>query len=97
VRRAHDNAERVLRALGAFGAPAGLVTRDDLFDPDMVAQIGVEPHRIDILSAIDCVEFDKAYPERVLVRVGDVEIPFVGLRHLLQNSGPLAVPRTSRT
>ncbi len=85
VRRTPENADRVLRALAAFGAPAGLVTRDDLLNPDMVAQIGVEPSRIDILSDIDGVEFDDAYPSRAIARVDDVEIPFVGLQHLLQN------------
>lgn len=85
VRRSPENAHRVLRALAAFGAPGGLVTRDYLLDPEMVAQIGVEPNRIDILSAIDGVEFDDAYSGRVVVRIGDVDIPFVGLRHLLMN------------
>jgi hypothetical protein len=85
VRRTPENAQRVLRALEAFGAPGGLVTSDDLLNPDMVAQIGVEPNRIDILSDIDGVEFDDAYPSRVVARVDDVDIPFVGLQHLLQN------------
>lgn len=85
VRRSPENAERVLRALTAFGAPGDLLARDDLLDPEMVAQIGVEPNRIDILTAIDGVEFDDAYPERVVARIGDVEIPFVGLHHLLMN------------
>jgi hypothetical protein len=85
VRRTPENAERVLHALEAFGAPTGLVTRDDLLNPDMVAQIGVEPNRIDILSDIDGVDFDDAYPSRVVARVDAVEIPFVGLQHLLQN------------
>lgn len=85
VRRSPENADRVLRALDAFGAPAGLVTRDDLLDPEIVAQIGIEPNRVDILTAIDGVEFDDAYQSRVLARIDDVEIPFVGLHHLLQN------------
>ena len=85
VRRTPENADRVLRALSSFGAPAGLVTRDDLLNPEMIAQIGVEPNRIDILSDIDGVDFDDAYPSRVTVRVDEMEIPFVGLQHLLQN------------
>lgn len=85
VRRTPENAARVLRALEAFGAPVGLVNLDDLLNPDIVAQIGVEPNRIDIMSAIDGVEFDDAYPSRVLARLGEVEISMVGLAHLLQN------------
>ena len=44
IRRSPENAERVLRSLAAFGAPNGLVTREDLMNPDVVAQIGVEPN-----------------------------------------------------
>lgn len=85
VRRSPENASRVLHALAAFGTPETLVTLDDLLDPEMVAQIGVEPNRIDILTDIDGVEFDDAYPDRVVVRLGDVDIPFVGLHHLIAN------------
>lgn len=85
VRRSPENAARVLQALAAFGAPGELVTLDDLLDPETVAQIGVEPSRIDILTAIDGVEFDEAYPERAMARLDDVDIPFVGLRHLIAN------------
>lgn len=85
IRRSPENAERVLRSLAAFGAPNGLVTREDLLNPDVVAQIGVEPNRIDILTAIDGVEFDDAYLDRVITRIGDIDIPFVGLHHLLAN------------
>jgi hypothetical protein len=85
ARRTPENADRVLRALAAFGAPAGLVSRDDLLNSDMVAQIGVEPNRIDILTAIDGVEFDDAYPDRDVMQLDGVTIPFVGLTHLLAN------------
>lgn len=85
VRRSPENASRVLHALAAFGAPETMVTLDDLLDAEMVAQIGVEPNRIDILTDLDGVEFDDAYPDRVVVRLGDVDIPFIGLRHLIAN------------
>lgn len=85
IRRTPENADRVLRALDAFGAPGGLVAREDLVTPDMIVQIGVEPSRIDILTSIDGVEFEDAYPERTETSLDDVRVRFVGLRHLLQN------------
>ncbi len=85
IRRSRENAALVLHALDAFGAPGGLVTLHDLLNPEIVAQIGVEPNRIDILTAIDGVEFDDAYPHRVSARIDEVDIPILGLAHLLQN------------
>jgi hypothetical protein len=49
----HENAERVLHALRAFGAPLFDLTIDDLVDEQTMFQIGVAPVRIDILAGID--------------------------------------------
>lgn len=85
VRRTSDNAARVVRALAVFGAPAGAVTVADLVTPEIVAQIGVEPSRIDILTSIDGVEFEDAYPARTETEIDGVRVPFISLPHLLQN------------
>jgi hypothetical protein len=85
IRRSPENADRVLRALNAFGAPPGFVTHGDLLTAGMVAQLGVEPSRIDILTSIDGVEFDEAYPERSEIALDGLRVPFVGVRHLIQN------------
>jgi hypothetical protein len=85
VHRTPDNAERVLRALAAFGAPEGMIAAADLLTPEIVAQIGVEPNRIDILTSIDGVEFEDAYPARTETELEGIVVPFVGLQHLLQN------------
>ncbi|HKN84501.1 MAG TPA: hypothetical protein VJW17_13730, partial [Pyrinomonadaceae bacterium] len=53
VRPEEENAERVLRALSDFGAPAGNLTVDDLTRKDTIFQIDVPPLRIDIITAID--------------------------------------------
>src|SRR5437764_1559601 len=61
VRPGAENAQKVLRALSAFGAPVSDLTERDFTSPNMVVQFGVEPCRIDILTSIDGVEFDDAW------------------------------------
>lgn len=51
VRPAKRNAERVLRALDAFGAPTWKVTLEDFSQPGLVFRTGVPPIRIDVISA----------------------------------------------
>lgn len=85
IRRSADNAKRVMRALRSFGAPAGIVNADDLIQPDVIAQIGIVPNRIDIITSIDGVLFDEAWREHVVGRVDGIDIPFVSLAHLIQN------------
>ncbi|APZ94492.1 hypothetical protein [Fuerstiella marisgermanici] len=52
VRPDAKTAPRVYRVLAEFGAPLHDLTIADLAKPGMVFQIGVEPSRIDILTAI---------------------------------------------
>lgn len=85
IRRVAPNAERVLRALEVFGAPTSDLSVEDLLTPNLVFQIGVEPSRIDILTAIDGVEFDDAWPRRLTGRIGDVEVPTIGIQELIAN------------
>lgn len=85
IRRTSENADRALRALAAFGAPMSEISSRDLLMPDLVVQLGVEPNRIDILTSIDGVEFEKAYPARTVTRLDDVDIPFLGLEDLIRN------------
>ena len=85
VRVSPENATRVLKALAVFGAPPHVATRQDLLDPDMVIQIGVEPMRVDIMMSISGVEFDDAYAARMMVPAGDVSMPILGRTQLLAN------------
>lgn len=85
VRPNPDNAPRVLRALTAFGAPLRDLTEADLVRPGLVFQIGMPPLRIDVITVIDGVEFDDAWPERMVARFGGVEVPVLSRRHLIAN------------
>lgn len=58
VKPSRDNAERVLRALGRFGAPLFDLSAADLARVGTVFQLGVPPRRIDLLTSIDGVVFE---------------------------------------
>src|SRR5947208_1500229 len=64
VRPSSDNAKRVLEALSAFGAPLRDLKEDDLVKTGTIFQIGVPPLRIDVITAIDGVEFSESWPDR---------------------------------
>jgi len=61
------------------------VTLDDLKTPNTVLQIGVAPRRIDILMSIDGIEFDEAWPQRMIVEVEGQTFAVLSRAHLLQN------------
>ncbi len=59
----------------------------------MVFQIGVDPVRIDILTAIDGVEFNDAWRSRFRTRFGDVDVTVISRQHLIQNKRATGRPR----
>jgi hypothetical protein len=87
VRPTAANAERVWRALGAFGAPlaAAGVRPSDFAAPGIVYQVGLPPRRIDILTQISGVTFDEAWASRVLAEIDGQPIPFLGREALIVN------------
>lgn len=80
-----DNAARVHYALSQFGAPLDDLTTVDLSTPDIVFQMGVAPVRIDILTSVDGITFEEAWPARVLSRYGDQPIPVLSRELLIKN------------
>ena len=93
VRPVPENAKRIVRALAEFGAPMEEVDVNDFSTPGMVIQFGVEPGRIDILTTIEGVAFDEAYPDRLVVRTDAVDLPVIGREHLLRNKRAVGRPQ----
>lgn len=93
VRPSHDNAERVLHALRAFGAPLFDLTLDDLTNEQTVFQMGVAPVRIDILCGIDGVDFEGAWRRRESGRLGDLVVPVLSLVDLAANKRAAGRPK----
>ncbi len=82
-----ENAERVWNALASFGAPLkdlGIHVQD-LTRPDVVAQFGLPPNRIDILTGVSGLTFHEAWATHVEEQVEGVRVPVIGLEDLLKN------------
>jgi len=82
-----ENAKRVWTALAAFGAPLGTlqIQETDLTQPDVVAQFGLPPYRIDIMTGVSGISFAEAWDGRVEDLFEDVRVPFLGREALIRN------------
>jgi uncharacterized nucleotidyltransferase DUF6036 len=85
VRPEPSNAQKVLRALSEFGAPLSDLTADDLSRKETIFQIGLPPLRIDVITDIDGVEFDEAWPDRLETPFGGVPAFVISRHHLITN------------
>jgi len=85
VHRTAENAERVHRALVAFGAPLDQLSVEDFSRPQMVIQLGVSPLRIDIVTDISGVEWNAAWEDSGRLIMGDLEVPVLSRAHVVAN------------
>ncbi len=88
-----ENVRRLTVALAAFGAPAPLTDPAGLLVPDTVTQLGVRPHRIDLLNSLSGVSLDEAFAGAVFSDIGGHHVPLLGLEELRRNK--LATGRES--
>ena len=90
-----ENAVRVWKALVDFGAPVEAldISPLDFETRGRVVQLGTPPRRIDILTEISGVEFEDAWPARLLATVEGIELPFLGRETLIQNKLASARPK----
>jgi hypothetical protein len=81
-----DNAARVMQALRDFGAPLGDLVEADLASPGTGFMMGVPPRRIDIVTAIDGVEFAEAWPNAVEAELApEICCRVIGIDDLIAN------------
>jgi hypothetical protein len=93
VRPTPENAERVMTVLRSFGAPLFDLTVADLQTPDMVFQIGRPPNRIDLLTTIAGVEFDRAWTNRRLIKHQGIDFPVLSRLDLIANKKATSRPK----
>lgn len=90
-----ENAQRVMAALEAYGAPvrAHGVTMEDFCDPGTVYQMGLPPNRIDILTEISGVPFAQAWAGRVEHVVDALRVGVLGREAMLANKRATGRPK----
>jgi hypothetical protein len=93
VRPGHENAARIISALAAFGAPTHTVTEHDFAAPGITFQIGVEPVRIDIITAVDGLTFEQAWPNHVVSQYGGERVFVVSRDDLIRNKRATGRPQ----
>jgi len=81
----HENAQRIVAALDAFGFASLGLTADDFERPDQVIQLGVAPVRIDIITSITGVSWDDAFAGRASSNFGGVPVHYIGREQFVSN------------
>lgn len=80
-----DNAEKLLKVLQDFGFSSLDLKVEDFLDPEQVIQLGYPPNRIDLLTDLKGVDFNKCYSSKVTVEIEGANVNFIDLEHLKKN------------
>lgn len=88
-----DNADKLLLALADFGFGALGLRVDDFATPGQVVQLGYPPNRVDLMTAIDGVDFETAWRGRVAARYGSAAVAYLGRDELIRNKLASARPQ----
>ena len=85
VRPARENAERILAALNDLGFGSLDLSEGDFTVPDKVIQLGVPPVRIDIVTSISGVSWEKADTGKVPGQYGQTPVCFISREDFIAN------------
>lgn len=88
-----QNAHRLVAALDDFGFASLGLTPSDFLEEGVVVQLGYPPKRIDILTAIDGVEFQECWERRAEIVVDAVRVPFISAEDLIANKKAAGRPQ----
>ena len=92
IRPTIENARRAFAALLRFGAPLADMSPDDLVDSESYYAMSVPPNRVDVMSTIEGITFDEAWPHRVEGRHGAELMWVIGMDDLITNKRAVGRP-----
>ncbi|MBN9382507.1 MAG: nucleotidyltransferase [Chitinophagaceae bacterium] len=79
------NAAKMQQVIKDFGFGGLGIKEEDFLRENAIIQLGYPPVRIDILNAIDGVQFKEALAHRLNEKVEGVVIPFIGKEDFIKN------------
>ncbi len=93
VRARIENSHRAYQALAEFGASVGDLRPEDFSRLGLIYQIGVPPVRIDVITQIDGITFDEAWPDRYATQFEGEPAYVLSMPHLIRNKRASGRPR----
>ncbi|MFC2149118.1 nucleotidyltransferase [Candidatus Auribacterota bacterium] len=78
------NAKKIVKALNDFGFGSLKLSADDFCKKGNIIQLGYEPVRVDILTSIKGLSFDRVWKNRIKGTYGKQRVNFISLDDLIK-------------
>jgi len=89
VKADSDNAKRILEALDEFGFGSLDLSEVDFTTPNNVIQLGIPPARVDIMTSLTGVDWEKAQANKMQGNYGDIPAYFISKADFITNKRSL--------
>jgi hypothetical protein len=89
VKRDSENARRILSALAEFGFGCLELSEVDFTSPNNIVQLGVPPVRVDIMTSLTGVGWEKAEAGKVSGNYGGTPVYFISKADFIANKRAL--------
>ncbi len=80
-----NNSQKMEKVVRGFGYAGTGLCAADFKKPDSIIQLGLPPNRIDVLTAIDAVQFQEAWDNRMEAEIDGAPVNFISKELLLKN------------
>jgi len=79
------NASAIMQTLRDFGFGELDISKQDFLKKNQIIQLGYPPNRIDLLTSVSGITFEKAWQNKVSGKFGEVPVFFIGKEELKKN------------
>lgn len=80
-----ENAGALAAVVEAFGFGSTGLNAEDFLTPDSVIQLGVEPHRIDLLTGLSGIGWEEAWSSKVAGELDNLPVHFLSRESYIKN------------
>ncbi len=87
-----SNAKKVFKCITEFGFPVDKLDEKDFTSNDLIFQMGYPPVRIDMITSVEALEFDKSFKNKMVKKIDGLGMNFINLEDFKKNKK--AVGRT---
>lgn len=87
VESSAENAAHLVDAFKEFGFDVPELRTGAFLYPTNIVEIGREPVKLQVMSSISGVTFDECMRNHLIVKIDDLDVPFIGYEQLLKNKG----------
>jgi hypothetical protein len=79
VRNDLSNAKKVFKSIKEFGFPMNKLKVKDFTSEDLIFQMGYPPVRIDVITSVDGLEFDKSFKNKNEKLIAGSKVNFINI------------------